>query len=164
MGLINLKFSDLGQAVMHPMNLGLGLALLLHVAAGMSPAHKAQLDAFRAQLEAAGAHVNPKFSGLLPVQPTLTMPGQLPGAAAAGKLKQKKSEPIVSSTTDDGLSDLTTTASVDPSSTTYAVIQPEPQTDSKLGQLVKAVFEKLLSGKGISMIVDFKNLEEFIQS
>ena len=128
---------------MHPMNLGLGLALLLHVAAGMSPAHKAQLDAFRAQLEAkeaqsqaglgaAGAHVNPKFSGLLPVQPTQTMPGQLPGAAAAGKLKQKKSEPIVSSTTDDGLSDLTTTASVDPSSTTYAVIQPEPQTDSKV--------------------------------
>jgi len=302
---------------MHPMKLGLGLALLLHVAAGLSPHAKKKLAAFRAQLEAkeagAVAQDNPKGKGLimpgkLPKGKGLIMPGKLPGAGAAapgrrphfdetgavvqdnpkgpqvdimpgklpgagaaappglpptpglpidtstqdsimssttddahqpqvdimpGKLPgavppgaiptpglpidTSTQDSIMSSTTDDahqpqvdimpgklpgavppgaiptpGLpidtstqdsimssttddarrSSSTTTAypmAVDPtvSSTTSAVITPEPkgpQTDSMLGQLVKAAFEKLRSGKGISMIVDVKNLEEFIQS
>merc|ERR1719312_2175529 len=92
MGSKNLKFSDLGQGVMHPMKLGLGLALLLHVAAGLSPHAKKKLAAFRAQLEAkeagAVAQDNPKGKGLimpgkLPKGKGLIMPGKLPGAGAA---------------------------------------------------------------------------------
>jgi len=108
------------------------------------------------------------------------MPGKLPGAVPPGAIPTpglpddtSTQDSIMSSTTDDARrSSSTTTAypmAVDPtvSSTTSAVITPEPkgpQTDSMLGQLVKAAFEKLRSGKGISMIVDVKNLEEFIQS
>ena len=118
---------------MHPINLGLGLALLLHVAAGMSPEAEAQLAAFRAQLEAkeaqqaglgaAKAQGNPKEAELVQT---------MPGAAAAGNLPTSTQDSMLSSTTDDGLSSSTTTAFVDPpvSSTTSA--QAEPQTDSKV--------------------------------
>merc|ERR1712126_367697 len=245
------------MGVMHPMKLGLGLALLLHVAAGLSHKAQAKLEAFRAQLEAkeagAVAQDNPKGKGLImpgklpkagaaapgrrphfdetgavvqdnPKGPQVDiMPGKLPGAGAAApgaaeNLPTSTQDSIMSSTTDEEskpepqvdimpgklpgaglptpglpISDLTTSTqdsimssttddarrssstttaypmAVDPtvSSTTSAVITPEPkgpQTDSMLGQLVKAAFEKLRSGKGISMIVDVKNLEEFIQS
>merc|ERR1712126_352377 len=88
------KFSELGQAVMHPMKIGLGLALLLHVAAGLSPHAEAKLAAFRAKLEAkeAGAAApgrRPHFdeTGAVvqdnPKGPQVDiMPGKLPGAGA----------------------------------------------------------------------------------
>ena len=123
---------------MHPINLGLGLALLLHVAAGMSPEAEAQLAAFRAQLEAkeaqqagigaAKAQGNPKEA-----KPIMQiMPGQLPGAAAAGNLPTSTQDSMLSSTTDDGLSSSTTTAFVDTPVSSTRSAQPEPQTDSKV--------------------------------
>merc|ERR1719322_1633700 len=107
---------------MHPMKIGLGLALLLHVAAGLSPHAKKKLAAFRAQLEAkeagAVAQDNPKGKGLimpgkLPKGKGLIMPGKLPGAVPPGAIPTP------------GLPDDTSTQDSNMSSTTDDAHQPQ---------------------------------------